>query len=139
MKTKFFVIVILIMTSVVVTASPFSNDFAKSKSIITIRQTPVPAFAFFRTHRQGAGITATWGLTSEQGVTGFLIQRTYEDPNDPYAFWEDIFALPCTSNRSYKHTDQNVSPGYISYRVIAFFQFGGSMMSEISTEHIVSH
>ena len=98
-----------------------------------------PNFAFFRTHRQGQGIMATWGLTSNQGVTGFVVQKTYEDPNDPYAYWENICAVPCGPGRSFSHHDLNVSPGFISYRVIAYLQYGGSVMSLISTEHIVSH
>lgn len=98
-----------------------------------------PDFAFFRTHHQGRGIMATWGLTSNQGVTGFVVQKTYEDPNDPYAYWENICAVPCGPGRSFSHHDLNVSPGFISYRVIAYLQYGGSIMSLISTEHIVSH
>ena len=98
-----------------------------------------PEFAFFRTHRQGQGIMATWGLTTNQGVTGFVVQKTYEDPNDPYASWENICAVPCGAGRSFKYLDLNVFPGFITYRVIAFLQFGGTMMSENSTVHIVSH
>jgi hypothetical protein len=98
-----------------------------------------PDFAFFRTHRQGHGIMATWGLTTNQGVSGFVVQKTYEDPNDPYSNWEVICAVPCVPGRSFKHHDLNVFPGFISYRVIAYFLMGGSMMSSISTVHIVGH
>lgn len=139
MKTQFFVFTISVMAITATIASPVSENLPDKDNSAKIRQAPFPAFAFFRTHRQGAGITSTWGLTSEQGITGFLVQRTYQDPNDPYACWEDICIMSCNSTRSYKHTDQNVDPGFITYRVIAFLQFGGSMMSENSTEHIVSH
>lgn len=98
-----------------------------------------PSFSFFRTHRQGPGIMTTWGLTSNEGVSGFIVEKTYEDPNDPYANWEIICSIPCGSIRSYKHHDLNVSPGFISYRVTAYLLLGGSLMSLISTEHIVRH
>ena len=98
-----------------------------------------PNLEFFRTHRQGIGIMTTWGLTSTTGITSFVVQKTYEDPYDPYAGWEDICFLPCTNARSFKHHDLNIFPGFISYRVLAYLQAGGSLMSEISTVHIVSH
>lgn len=98
-----------------------------------------PSFAFFRTHRQGQGIMTTWGLISTTGVSSFVVQKTYEDPYDPYAGWEDICFLPCNAARSFSHHDLNIFPGFISYRVIAYLQAGGSLMSEISTVHIVSH
>lgn len=98
-----------------------------------------PDFSFFRTHRQGRGIMTTWGLTSNAGVTGFVVQKTYEDPADPYAYWEDIGAIPCGASRSFKRHDLNVSPGFISYRVIAYLLSGGPIVSAISTEHIISH
>ena len=98
-----------------------------------------PEFSFFRTHRQGQGIMATWGLANNQGVAGFIVQKTYEDPNDPYSNWENICSVPCGAGRSFKYHDLNVFPGFITYRVVAYLQGGGSFMSQISTEHIVQH
>lgn len=113
----------------------------QSSSALSVKKTsaPIPGFGFFRTHRQGQGIMTTWGLTSNAGITGFIVQKTYEDPYDMYAVWEDICAMPCGAARSFRKHDLNVSPGFISYRVIAYLQGGGTMMSPISTEHIVSH
>ena len=119
--------------------APSTPQESTSGLSVKMANTPNPDFSFFRTHRQGPGIMATWGLTSNQGVTGFVVQKTYEDPNDPYAYWENICAVPCGSGRSFKYHDLYVSPGFISYRVIAYLQYGGSIMSLISTEHIVSH
>jgi hypothetical protein len=112
-----------------------------TSSMITVKKesTISPGFSFFRTHRQARGIMTTWGLTSNAGVTGFVVQKTYEDPSDPYAYWEDICAMPCGVGRSFKHHDLNVSPGFINYRVIAYLQSGGSVVSAIATEHIISH
>lgn len=59
-----------------------------------------PEFSFFRTHRQGRfGITATWGLSSENGVQMYSLERTYEDPSDPYANWETICIMACTNSK----------------------------------------
>lgn len=111
----------------------------KLVSAETVKPTPNPNFSFFRTHRQGGGIMASWALDNNTGVSSFVVERTYEDPSDPYAFWENICLTPCTSARSFKHHDQTVSPGFISYRVTAFFTAGGSITSPISTQHVVSH
>ena len=113
----------------------------KRPQVLSIKEasTTNPGFSFFRTHRQGRGIMTTWGLTSNAGVTGFVVQKTYEDPADPYAYWEDIGAIPCGASRSFKRHDLNVSPGFISYRVIAYLLSGGLTVSAISTEHIISH
>jgi hypothetical protein len=98
-----------------------------------------PTFSFVRAHRQGKGIVATWAISSNEGVLGFTVQRTYEDPTDPYAFWEDICTLACNPVRSYKHNDTNVFPGYINYRVVAQMSNGSTVVSETVTVRIVSH
>jgi len=95
-------------------------------------------FDFFRTHHQGKGITASWGLTTNSGTACFMVQRTYEDPTDPYAFWEDLNYVACTSARSFKWTDDNVFPGYISYRIAAYQLDGSTIYSPINQVRIVS-
>ncbi len=116
-----------------------SNEQQSGKKIVA-QQNADPSFSFFRTHRQGkAGITATWGLTVSTNVSGFIVQKTYEDPTDPYANWETVSLTPCTGERSYKCTDANVFPGFISYRVVTSMTNGGEIISEVSTVHIVSH
>ncbi len=122
MKTK--LPLILIATAVVVTSTawiaPGTSPVAKSKKQ-TISNTANTQFSFFRVHRQGKrGIAASWGLNSNNGVTGFALEKTYEDPNDEYATWEPVTAFPCGNERSYKHSDENVSAGIITYRVTAF-------------------
>jgi hypothetical protein len=96
-------------------------------------------FSFFRTHRQGKGITSTWGLISNEGITGFVVQQTYEDPTDPYAYWSDLASIPCTDDRSFKYTDKNVFPGFISYRIVAMSGTSVVDVTEISTVHIIQH
>lgn len=113
----------------------------KSSSELSVKKSSplVPGFGFFRTHRQGPGIMTNWGLTSNEGVSCFVVQKTYEDPTDMYAVWEDIGVMPCGASRSFKKHDLNVSPGFISYRVIGYLQGGGTIVSPTSTVHIVSH
>ena len=96
-------------------------------------------FSFFRIHRQGKGVTSTWGMSSETGISGFVVQRTYFDPNDPFSPWDDICAIPSNGSRSYKWIDENVLAGMISYRIKANIIGGGEMYSETLTIRIVGH
>jgi len=139
MKTQLSLaaVVVLVLSSSWII--PNNNGKIVSKPSLTKHTAAAPAFSFFRTHRQGRGITATWGLTSNSGVAGFIVQRTYEDPTDPYSYWENICSMPCGTGKSFKHQDETVSPGFVSYRVVAFLQGSGQLESEILTEHIVSH
>ena len=139
MKTKLSflaVIIILLLAAWTIPATP-----EKRVAVLSVKKEKLfpPEFAFFRTHRQAQGIMASWGLTENQGVTGFIVQRTYEDPNDPYCEWQNICSTPCGTERSFKHHDLAISPGFISYWVIAYFQNGGSLMSLTCTERVVSH
>lgn len=139
MKAQLSLVAVAALLLNAVWISPSIAPAASSGSSVEKASTPVSNFAFFRTHRQAQGIMTTWGLNSNAGVTGFLVQKTYEDPTEPYAYWEDICAMPCGAGRSFKHHDLNVFPGFISYRVIAYLQVGSSIVSAISTEHIVRH
>lgn len=138
MKTMFIILAaVLVITSSWTTKpqSTLNTPFSKIEKVTVSGE----RFSFFRTHRQAKGITATWGLFTNAGVTDFILERTYEDPTDPYAFWEEVGNIPCTSNRSFKFTEPNVFPGFISYRVVAMNGLTQVDVSDISTEHIVQH
>ncbi|HPG11829.1 MAG TPA: hypothetical protein PLU37_09880, partial [Chitinophagaceae bacterium] len=110
------------------------SEIKASKNVVN------PTFNFYRIHRQGKdGVTATWGLDSETGVSGFSVEKTYEDPTDPYAYWETIASTPATGERSYKVTDTGVFPGFISYRVVVIMNDGTEMASDYLTIRILSH
>jgi hypothetical protein len=96
-------------------------------------------FSFFRTHRQGKGVTSTWGLIANDGVTDFVVQQTYEDPADPYAYWSDLATIPCNGDRSFKYTDATVYPGFVSYRIVAINGLAVVDVTNVSTVHIVQH
>jgi len=135
MKTKIclFVFVVTILTA---TAAPVKSE---STPLSTSGKAASGDLSFLRSHRQGKGATITWGLTSSEGVAGFVLQRTYEDPNDPYSNWEDIASVPSNSSRSYKFDDEYVFPGFISYRLVIANSNGSRTVSYITTVHIVQH
>jgi hypothetical protein len=138
MKTQFstFAISALILSATTFSAPAISPE---AKEVVKVEQAQSTDFAFFRTHRQGKGITATWGVTSSAAVVSFSVQKTYEDPYDPYSEWVEVSSNGCNGSRSYKCTDMNVSPGFINYRVVARLTDGSSIESALSTVHVVSH
>jgi hypothetical protein len=119
--------------------TPGKNLPAKISTPESITSKPFSqVFNFVHVHRQGRGVTVAWNSSASSAmVSEFTVLRTYEDPNDPYAVWDVIGILPCTSGRTYRYTDQNVSPGSISYVVMASMIGGGTVMSEINTVRIV--
>jgi len=129
------------ISALILSSTTFSGPavLRETKEKVKVEQAQNAGFSFFRTHRQGKGITASWGLASDAGVVGFSVQKTYEDPNDPYSQWEEVSANGCNGSRSYKCTDMNVSPGFINYRVVAQLGDGSTIESAVSTVHIVSH
>ena len=142
MKTRLYFLAISAVALLVMAASPISQNklILSGQQAKVLKRSVAAGFDFFRIHRQTKdGITVTWGMTSESGVSGYSIQRTYEDPTDPYAFWEDAGSMPCSSARSYKWTDLHIYPGFISYRIVAMMNNGTSMTSDILTLHIISH
>ena len=139
MKTKLSFLAVIIILLLAAWTIPATSEKRVSELSVKKEKLFPPEFAFFRTHRQARGIMANWGLNDNQGVSSFILQRTYEDPNDPYAEWNNICAMPCGIERTYKHHDLDISPGFISYRVIAYFQNGGSLVSLTCTEHVVQH
>ena len=112
--------------------------------LFSIAATPIPekptadGFSFIRTHRQGKGAEVTWAFSSTN-ASGFSVQRTNEDPNDPYSVWIDVGSCACNSSRSYKANDANPFPGLINYRVIAVMNDGSTMSSDVSTVKIMAH
>lgn len=134
MKTRilaFCVSAILLFTSV---------SFAQSKNGKPGASGPStdPIFGVLRTHRQAKGIAADWSLSNMNGVIGFSVQRTYEDPNDEFAYWEELSTIACDASRRFSYNDKEVFPGVISYRIAALMEDGTTVFSEISSVRIVS-
>jgi len=134
MKTKLSIFAIIIMAFFAMAASPVP----KASRPLPAFNKVADVFSFVRTHRQGKGATITWAFVSPN-ASCFIVQRTYEDPNDQYSNWEGICNTPCNSSRSYKFTEENVFPGFVNYRVVAFMNDGSTVTSEISGIRIVGH
>jgi hypothetical protein len=135
MKTTLSLLCFLVF----IASSSFTTLTQPTASNNLIAKKAVQGFSFFRTHRQGhAGIMCTWGVDSESGVSAYVVERTYEDPTDPYAMWETVALVPASGARSYKALNSNVFPGFISYRVKIQLN-NGQVTSWINTIHIVSH
>jgi hypothetical protein len=133
MKTKLSIVVaILIMAFVAIAATPIRSGSPASAKKTT------DTFSFVRTHRQGKGAVVTFAFSSTN-ASGFTVQRTNEDPTDPYSVWIEVGTCACNSSRSYKMSDPNPFPGLINYRVIAVMNDGNTVTSDVSTIKIMSH
>ncbi len=134
MKAQLFIIS---ATLFLTTTSFNSIQVSPVKTALALKQADA-SFVFLRTHRQGKGVAATWAVNTGN-VASFTVKRTYEDPADPYAFWEDVSTVPGGSGRSFKYTDESVFPGYVNYKIVALMDDGSSIVSEVATVRIVSH
>jgi hypothetical protein len=131
MKTKFVFVSTLIILLNAAWIVPLKSP-PKKVSQVKAAVKPSGHFSFFRTHRQGReGVAATWGVPSTQGVSGFILQKTYEFP-DEYATWENVYEVNCNGSRSYGFLDVSVYPGEVSYRVLAMNGTVTSFVSGIS-------
>jgi hypothetical protein len=115
-----------------------ASSLSETKSV-RIGKTQTFDFIFFRTHNQCKGVAVVWALNSTNGVTGFTLQRTNQNPSNPNALWEDVESFVSGSEPATRYTDHNVAPGYISYRVIAWIFDGSSVISEVSSVRICGH
>ena len=141
MKTKFSFLALgtILVVATAWTSPGYQYETPASENGSSINAKPTSGdFSFVRTHRQGRGISVSWGLSTEGGTVGFKVEKTYEDPTDPYAIWENVDNVACTGSRSYKSKDENVFPGNISYRVVAQKADGTSVESGVSTVRIAS-
>jgi len=131
-KLTIFAITIVVFFSIAATPIPGKINPGKNAS------KSADGFSFIRTHRQGKGAVVTWSFSSTN-ASGFSVQRTNEDPNDPYSFWIDVSDVACNSSRSYKANDANPYPGLINYRIIAVMNDGSTITSDVSTVKIMAH
>ncbi len=105
---------------------------------------PVPAetvntasFKFIRGHKQGKNITINWGMNNNSGVCDFVVESTYEDPNDPHSVWGTIEMIPCTNSPIFKSTSYPELPGTLNFRVIAIMNNNSMIISPVYSVDIV--
>ena len=123
----------IILSSAFIPA-PEKNVSKETKSAVVAGE-----FAFLRAHRQGKAITLTWGMADNTNLTGFDIEKTMEDPNDPYSQWLPVASVPGSSVRSFKYTDNTVTPGTSNYRITAYYSDNRTAQSEIISVSIMAH
>ena len=132
---------LIILSAISVSILSFAFIPAPEKIVNTEAKSAVVAgeFAFLRAHRQGKSITLTWGMADNTNLAGFDIEKTMEDPNDPYSVWVPVASVPGSSVRSFKYTDDAVSPGTSNYRIIAYYSDNRTAQSEIISVSIMAH
>ena len=140
MKSKLFFLSALILGICCSWLSPGEYPaLSDSKTTVSFKENALPMFSYFRTHRQGrTGVTCTWGVGVGTGATAFILQKTYEYP-DEYTVWENICNASANSRGTFSYTDNNCYPGVISYRVMAVNGTTPLFVSEISEVQIRQH
>lgn len=140
MKAQFSIIgFTAILFTAAWTAPVPANEGSTKATVATATKPTANGISNVRSHRQGKGVTTSWSVDASEGVITFLLQKTYEDPNDEYAVWEDVTSAACNGARSYKATDNSVYPGNITYRVKGMKADGSSIVSEYTSVRIVAH
>ena len=91
-------------------------------------------FDFFRAHRQAKGVMLDWGITSQAGVNGFSVERSYDGE-----FYDPIILVGCASSLKYNWKDNFVFPGYIYYRIGCMMNDGTTHYSAVEVVRIVAH
>ena len=132
-------IVVFSALAVSIMSTAFTSE---KKPVLLSNQSKVTAltndFDFVRGQRQGKSITLTWGMTSNADLVGFDIEKTNEDPNDPYSVWQVVGSVAGSDARSFKLNDQSVNPGQTNYRITAWYSDSRSSTSEVLTVKIMS-
>jgi hypothetical protein len=88
-------------------------------------------FNYFRTHRQGKGIAMDWSVSATD-VVQFIVEKSYDGE-----YFEPSNSVSSNGASSYKFIDNDVFPGYISYRVTAVMADGSTESSPVETVRIV--
>jgi hypothetical protein len=96
--------------TVFVLASSFTIDVQENLN----HKPTYDCFNYLRAHRQGkAGVGLTWAVSSND-IVQFVVERSYDGD-----FWEPAGSVNFNGSSSYKFTDKEVYPGFISYRITA--------------------
>jgi len=106
---------------------PVSNSPA-ANSVKTFQS----AFDYFRIHRQAKNVVLNWGITSSAGVTGFILERSYDGE-----FFDVISEVPSNNTVKYSWKDLSVFPGTIYYRIGCMTTTGRVTYSEVEVIRIV--
>jgi hypothetical protein len=130
MKTLFiFAIGAMVFLSMAATPANKTNTPAKTQNKF------FDGFSGIKSHRQGKGAVVSWSFQSSN-VSGFIVQKTNENPNDPYSNWENVATVGSDASRSYKCSDDTPCFGIMNYHVVAVLNNGTTITSDITTLRI---
>lgn len=88
-------------------------------------------FSFFRAHRQAKGVAMSWAVSTPD-VVEFVVERSYDD-----YYFETAGTVSYSTASTYKFKDEDVFPGYVSYRIMAVKSDGTTELSDIERVRIV--
>ena len=107
MKTTILIAAIFCCTQVFASVLP-----GKPFPALSEKRSFVTSFTFIRGHKQGKNTTVSWGMKTNAGISHFIVECTYEDPNSIYSVWDAVGIVPCTHTPIFKFIDSPVLPGY---------------------------
>lgn len=117
-----------------VAAMIVASSFTVSQQKQLNQQAPNSCFGRFNVHRAGkSSIELTWTV-SENGITKFQVERSYDGE-----FFDPVTALDFNGSSSYKIKDADVFPGVIFYRITAIKSDGSTECSPVESVRIVKH
>lgn len=120
--------VILVMTAAFIPPAPVKGPSSQ------ITSNNLALFQRVNVHRIKDGVQVAWVMTSENGVAGYVVQRSYDGE-----YFENIDeVLPAPARGVWnKCNDIGVYPGYLHYRILAVMENGTVLESDIQTIRIV--
>lgn len=137
MKTLILVCTTALLAGTTATISP---KHPTDSPAVAETRTANTVFNYVHAHRQGRGATVQWSSSATPAtVNEFNVWFTYEDPYDIYAQWFLVSSHPCNSSRTYRCTQQPLSGGIYSYKVVASLTDGNVVESDIVSVRIMQH
>lgn len=91
-------------------------------------------FSYFRSHRQAKNVVLNWGITTPAGVSGFTIERSYDNE-----YFDVMNQVSCNNSTKFSWKDESVFPGYIYYRIGCMMSDGTCHYSATEVVRIVAH
>jgi hypothetical protein len=113
--------------------APVPQATIEAKVMTTTSQKSSGEFSFIKVEQGKATATVSWGMATTRGIKGFLVQKTDDDPADPFTSWEELGAIPCDGKGSFKFTDKNIMHGGSNYRIIALKEKNNAALPVIAT------
>ena len=112
-------------------ATPVNN---KIQQTVSVKANNTASFQRFIAHRQQNDVSLQWCMTTNAGVAGFIIERSYD------GVYFDYLGETGVSNGAWtRYRDNAVFPGYVYYRIIAVMEDGSSTESDVEMVRIVRH